>query len=88
MRKVTLLLLLPILFLSGCMFDSSELKHYKNGGTLLCKIDKWFKDDIYRNINSENSSYTEKGGDLKRNPHPEGFEYGDLFFDIDDCVVK
>ena len=72
---------------SGCIFESSELKHYNNGGTLLCKIDKWFKDDIYRNINSSNSSYQRKG-DPKRNPHPAGFQQGDLFFDIDDCKVK
>jgi hypothetical protein len=89
MKKIIsyLTLLLIVGIFSGCIFDSKELKHYKNGGTLLCKIDKWFKDDIFRNVNNSNSSYKGRGNP-QRNPHPAGFEHGDLFFDIDDCVIK
>jgi hypothetical protein len=85
-QKTYLLLLLVLLFFTGC--DSKELKHYKSGGDLLCQQNNWISKDITRTINSGNSSYQPEGGELKRNPQAEGFNQGDIFFDIDDCDIK
>jgi len=74
--------------LSDFIFGNKKLEHYKNGGNLLCKIDKWFTKDIFRYINSSNSIHYYSKISNRSGGHPEGFQQGDLFFDIDDCIIK